>query len=196
MSRRWGTFFAVVAGVSGPLISVAKQPGLYPLELVCWNSLMRFVIMQICVFLADRVHRQKNFFHALATPNPRPADFAGNWAVIMACGLWFLAVAAGDFYTGPRVIFLPLYLFPAMLITLFLNLRWGTLMVVMAAVVGSADEYIGKLNSSVAEVFGWNFIMRFLILFLAILLLDRLSHENVLFSSGKQNGRVKPAGSC
>jgi hypothetical protein len=196
MSRRWGTFFACISGVIGPLIASAKQPGLYHADLICWNSLMRFVTMQICVFLADRVHRQKDFFRSLATPNHRPADFAGNWAVVMASGLWFLLVAVADIYTGPRVIFLPLYLFPAMLVTLFLNLRWGTVMVMMAAVVGSADEYVGKLNPSILEVFGWNFTMRFLILFLVILLLDRLSHGNVLFTSGKQNGGTKPASSC
>jgi hypothetical protein len=88
--------------------------------------------------------------------------------------------------------FLPLYLFPAMLVTLFLNLHWGALVVVLAALTGSADEYLGKLNPSLAEAFGWNFIMRFVILFLVILLLDRLSHENVLFTSGKQNGGFKP----
>jgi hypothetical protein len=193
MNRRWGTFFAFISGVIGPFIADAKQPGLYHLDLIWWNSLMRFIMMQICVFLADRVHRQKDLFHSLATPNRRPANFTGNWAVVAASTLWFSLVVLGDIYTGPRVIFLPLYLFPAMLITLFLNLRWGMLMVLMAAVVGSADEYIGKLNPSIAEVFGWNFVMRFMILFLVILLLDRLSHENVLFASGKQNGGAKPA---
>jgi hypothetical protein len=37
--------------------------------------------------------------------------------------------------------------------------------------------------------FGWNFTMRFVISFLVIQLLDRLRHENVLFSPRKQNGR-------
>ena len=111
--------------------------------------------------------------------------------MVAASGLWFLLVAVGDIYTGPRVIFLPLYLFPAMLVTLFLNLRWGTLMVVMAAVVASTDEYLGGLNSSLVEVFGWNLVMRFLILFLVILLLDRLSFQNVLFTYGKHNRGAK-----
>ncbi len=193
MSRRWGTFFACISSVIGPFIANAKQPGLYPIDIIYWNSLMRFIIMQICVFLADRVHRQKDFFHSIATPNRRPANFAGNWAVVVASTLWFSLVVLGDIYTGPRVIFLPLYLFPAMLITLFLNLRWGTVMVTVAAVVGSADEYLGKLNPNIAEVFGWNCVMRFMILFLVILLLDRLSHELVLFASGKQNGSPRPA---
>ena len=191
MSRGWGTFFALASGIIGPLIAASKQPSLYPPDLVCWNSLMRFLMMQTCVFLTDRVHRQKNFLSCLATPNRRPADFAGNWAVVAASGLWFLLVAVGDIYTGPRVIFLPLYLFPAMLVTLFLNLRWGTLMVVMAAVVASTDEYLGGLNSSLVEVFGWNLVMRFLILFLVILLLDRLSFQNVLFTYGKHNWGAK-----
>jgi hypothetical protein len=42
------------------------------------------------------------------------------------------------------------------------------------------------------EVFGWNFPMRFLILFLVILLLDRLRHDNVLFTTRKPNGGSQP----
>jgi hypothetical protein len=191
IGRRWGMLFAVLGALAGPLVSAAKQPALYPADLVCWNTLMRFIILQMCVFLTDRIHHQKVALRHLLLPGHRPADFAGNWAIVLVSSLWFALVAAGDLYTGPRMVFLPLYLFPTMLITLFLNLRWGALMVLMASLVASADEYLGKLNPNLLEVFGWNFIMRFVILFVVILLLDRLSHENVLFQARHANGRSK-----
>ena len=193
MGRRWGLLFAAVTACLGPVVSAMKDPVGHPVDLVCWNSAMRFIILQMCVFLSDRIHRQNNFFRRRAGGHRRPAKFAENWAVVLASGLWFLLTAWGDFYTGPRVIFLPLYLFPAILITLFLNLRWGTLMVLLAALVACADEYFTKYNASVAQVFGWNFAMRFLILFLVILLLDRVRQENVLFAPRKQNGGAHAA---
>jgi|GEM_PF-820807 len=190
MGRRWGTLFVVVAAFLGPVVTAIKDPASQPVDLVCWNSAMRFVILQMCVFLTDRIHRQKDFFRRLLVRNRRPVKLAENWAVVLASGLWFLIIAWGDFYTGPRVIFLPLYLFPAMLITLFLNLRCGTLVVLLGAFNASAVEYLTKYNANAAQVFGWNFAMRFLILFLVIWLLDRLRQENVLFYSRKKNDRL------
>jgi hypothetical protein len=191
LNRRWGTVVACLAALVSPLIMSVKEPAIFHLPLVCWNSVMRFLTMQICVFLADRLHQQKNFFRSLATSNYQPADFARQWAVVLLAGLWFCATAVGDFYTGPHVIFLPLYLFPAMLVTLFLNLRWGAFMVFVAAILGCVEEYIAKVNPHLWEVFGWNFFMRFSILFLAIFLLDRLSHQSVLFIATRPNGAAK-----
>jgi len=188
MGRRWGTLFSIVTAVLGPVVASIKSPADHPADIVCWNILMRFITFQICVFLTDRIRRQKDFFRRLAVAEPRPAKFAENWVVVLVSGLLFVIVAWGDICTGPRVMFLPLYLFPAMLITLFLNLRWGMVMVLLASLNASAEEYWTNYNANVAQVFGWNFTMRFLILFLVILLLDRLRHENVLFPPRKQNG--------
>jgi hypothetical protein len=110
--------------------------------------------------------------------------------IILTSALLFAVIAWGDIRTGPRVIFLPLYLIPAMLLTLFLNLRWGTLMALLGALMACADEYLTKYNPSFTEVFGWNFAMRFLILFVVVWLLDRVRQENVLFTSRKPNGHA------
>jgi hypothetical protein len=188
MGRRWGTLFAIPAAAIGPVLSAIREPATHPTALICWNSAMRFFTLQMAVFLIDRIHRQKDFFQRLTVIRRQPARFAENWAVALISSLLFLLIAWGDFLTGPRVIFLPLYLFPAMLVTLFLNLRWGTLMVALASVVACADEYLSKYNTNFTQVFGWNLIMRFLILFLVILLLDRIRQENVLFPPRKPNG--------
>lgn len=195
IGRRWGTAFACATAAVAPLISAVKDPAANHADLVCWNSLMRFIILQTCVFLTDRIHGKKDFFSQLKAPRRRPADVARNWAVLLASGLWFVAIAVADLYTGPRVIVLPLYLFPAMLLTLFLNLRWGAAAALLGALVASTDEYTTKFNANVIEVFGWNFPMRFLILFLVILLLDRISDGNVLFNSRNQPGGSKSGAS-
>jgi hypothetical protein len=66
-------------------------------------------------------------------------------------------------------------------------------MVLLASGIACADEYISKYNASFAQVFGWNLIMRFLILFLVILLLDRVRQQSVLFPPRKPNGHATGA---
>jgi len=193
MGRRWGMLFALVDGAVAPLVMAVKDPTFRQADLVCWNAVMRFIIMQMCVFFSDRIHQQKDFVRHLAFSNRRPAKFGENWAVILASALLFSIVVVADYFTGPRALFLPIYLIPVMLITLFLNLRWGIFVGLLAAFSASVDEYL-RLNSNVAQVFGWNFIMRCTIFLLVILLLDRLRHKNVLFSPRKQNGRLNGPG--
>ena len=189
MGRRWGTLFAVLDAMVGPWVAALKIPDFHHWDLFCWNTVMRFITLQICVFMTDRVHRQKDFLHNLTALNLRPANVAENWAVVLASALLFLLIVALDYFTGPRMLFLPIYLFPAMLITLFLNLRWGIVVVLLSALSASTQEYLDKLDSSLMEVFGWNFTMRFAISFIVIFLLDRLRHENVLFSNGRADHR-------
>jgi hypothetical protein len=194
MGRRWGMLFALVDGAVAPLVIAVKDPTFRDADLVCWNAVMRFIVIQICVSFTDRIHRQKDFVHHLNISRRRPANFSENWAIILISALLFIIVAIGDFFTGPRVLFLPIYLIPAMLITLFLNLRWGVFVVLLAALSSCTDEYL-RLNSNAMQVFGWNFTMRFTISFVVILLLDRLRHENVLFAPRKPNGGPKASGS-
>lgn len=196
INRRWGTLFAFLAAALGPVTSAITDPDFHRADLVCWNTAMRFIFFKMGVFFADRIRRQEDFFHKLMVPRHRPADFVGNWAVILVSVLWLLTIGLGDIWTGPRVLFLPLYLFPAILITLFLNLRWGTFVVLLASLNSCIDEYVSKFNVNVSEVFGWNFPMRFLIMFLIILLFDRLRHENVLFMPRKGNRNSNLGGQC
>ncbi|MGA2244875.1 MAG: hypothetical protein ABSH48_07750 [Verrucomicrobiota bacterium] len=193
INRNWGTLFAVAAAVAGPLIAAAKDPGIRVAGLLWWNGMTRFIILQMCVFLADRIHQQQDFFDELVLPRSRPANFRRNWAILLVSALWFFAIAWGDIRTGPRVSFLALYLFPAMLVTLFLNLGWGAFMALLGALVASIDEYASHYNVSLLKVFLWNFPMRFLMLFVVILLLNRLRHDNVLFGArGSDEGSRSP----
>jgi hypothetical protein len=185
INRRWGTVFAYAGAVLGPMVAMAKDPASHPVDLLCWNSVMRLILLQLCVFLTDRIRQQEDLFRHLIAGDRRTADLAGNWAVVLASGLGFFLIAWGDLWTGPRVSFLPLYLIPAILLTLFMNLRWGAFAVLLGALVGAFEEYVSRYNTSVEKVFGWNFPMHFLMLFVVLLLLDRLRHESVLFPPAK-----------
>jgi len=103
--------------------------------------------------------------------------------VVLASGLLFLIVAALDYVTDPHVTFLPLYILPCMILTLMLNLRWGIAGVLVGMMVASLQEYSANPSHGLAAVFGWNFIMRFAIALVVILLIDRIRKGNILFSS-------------
>jgi len=191
INRGWGTVFALPGALLGPVVATVKDPEHQTVDRFCWNTLMRFIILQLCVFLWDRSHQPEGFFRHLH--RRRPADFAKHWAIILlSCGLLFV-IAWGDLYTGPRINFLPLYLIPAALLTLFLNLRSGMLVALGGALVACLDEYSSQYNTNVWEVFGWNFPMRFLMLFTILYLLDRVRVESVLFTPWKPNGVAKAA---
>ena len=191
MNRRWGTFFAALGAVLGPWVAAIQQAEHKELEILCWNTLMRFIIFQMGVFFADRIHNQKDFLRQLFVRQRRPADFAGNWAVVCFSTVALFLIGWGDLWTGPRVLFLPLYLVPAILITLYLNLTWGTAVVLLAALNAAADEYSSGFNTNVYEVFLWNLPMRFIVMYVVVVLFDGLRQESILFTAGNSNGHQK-----
>lgn len=181
LSRPWAALLAGAAALLGPVVALVKAPSAYSPSLVGWNLLMRFILLQLCVFLVDRIRRHAVSPSQLVAPPHRPARWSTAWAVVAASGLGFVLIAWGDIYTGPQVSFLPLYLPPAILLTLFLSLRWGALLAGLGALVSSIDEFASHYDTSAEKAFAWNLPMRFLMLFLVILLIDRLRRENVLF---------------
>jgi hypothetical protein len=192
ISRGWGTAFASLGALASPLVSVAREPANWSVDVTCWNIFMRFVLLQMAVFLADRVHRGGDFLEELTVPPPRKVNLRRHWAIFAFSFLWFVAIALGDIWTGPQLSFLPLYLFPAILITLFLNLGWGAFTAFLGAFIASLDEYESHNDLSIINVFGWNFPMRFLMLFIVIVLLNRLRQGNVLFGSREAGWDAAP----
>ena len=191
VNRRWGTLFAALGAVLGPWVAAVQQSEFKQIELLCWNTLMRFIIFQMGVFFADRIHNQKDFLRQLFVRQRRPVDFAGNWAILCFSAIALFLIGWGDFLTGPRVIFLPMYLIPAILITLYLNLTWGTAVVLLAALNSTADEYFSGFNSSICQVFLWNLPMRFIVMYAVVVLFDGLRQESILFAAGKVGGNHK-----
>jgi hypothetical protein len=182
VDRRWGVLIATAAAVAGPLVASAKGAGYKP-EVTFWNMCMRFLTMQMCVLFMGQVHKQTKPFRRHAAPDHPPGKFTENWAVVLASVLLFLIVAVLDYVTDPHMTFLPLYILPCMILTLMLNLRWGIAGVLVGMMVASLQEYSANPSHGLAAVFGWNFIMRFAIALVVILLIDRIRKGNILFSS-------------
>ena len=188
VDRRWGALAAIVGALAGPLIASAKYPGVYKPDVMLWNLLLRFLILQLSVQFVEHIRRLEKLSRPRTLLDPRPGTFAENWAVVLACGLLFLGVAALDLVTDSHMIFLPLYLLPCMVLTLVLNRRWGMAAALVAMSVASLEEYSGHPDYGLADVFGWNFAMRLVIALAVILMLDCIRRENILFLQRKPNG--------
>jgi hypothetical protein len=180
--RRWGALSAAAAAVIAPLVVAARDADFRDPEVMVWNTIMRLIILEMCVFFVDRIHTQQAVHHRPAKDCP-PAKPSENWAVLLACGLYLAIVAWLDYITNPHLIFLPLYLFPCMMLTLVLNFRWGVAVAVLSIAVGTTIESLtSKLPQlSLPEVFVWNFMMRLVICLLVLALLNRIRKENILF---------------
>ncbi len=188
VDRRWGALAALVGALAGPLIASGKNPGVYKPAVMLWNILIRFFILQLCVQFVEQIRRLNKLSRPRTLLDPRPGKFSENWAVVLACALLFLAVAAVDFVTDPHMIFLPLYLLPCIILTLALNRRWGMASALVMMMVSSLVEYSDHPDYGWLEVFGWNFVMRLVIAFTVVLLLDCIRKENILFLHRKSNG--------
>ena len=183
--RRVGTLMAVVAAMVGPLVVGMKDAGYASLPVVSWNSAMRFIILEISVLFAIRIREQKNLFHPPVGVAPPPAKIADNWAVLLACGIWFAAIAVLDSVTGPHLTCMPLYLFPCMMVTLVFNLRWGVVAAALAAFTDIFLQSCADARFQAPRIFGWNLLMRLSLFLLVIVLLDRIRRNSILFSARK-----------
>ncbi|HEY5298478.1 MAG TPA: hypothetical protein VIK59_11195 [Verrucomicrobiae bacterium] len=189
LDRRWGILMATIAALIGPIIQSIKELGFHHLEIVLWNSLMRFIALQSCVLFVDHIRKKKSSHSFLNDP---PAKFTEHWAVILTSGLLFIMVGAIDYFTNPNMGFLPLYLLPCMMLTLVLDFTWGIVTAFVAAVASSLIEYFTSPIHGVIEIYEWNFFMRLAFLSIVILMLNRIRRESILFFPHKAYSFVKP----
>ena len=182
MNRRWGTLAAAIAAAITPVMAAVRDADFRDMEVMIWNTIMRFFILETCVLFVDRIHKQRQIVQHQSPPDSPPVKLAENWMVLLACGIFFVAVWVLDYFTDPHLIFLPLYLFPCMVLTLALNLRWGIAAALIAAFTCTWIECLtDKINDNFAGIFIWNFTMRLMVSLLVILLLHGIRKGNILF---------------
>ena len=180
LDRRWGALLASVAALLPPVLRHIFDPDFLPLEITLWNMVMRFILFQIVVVLADRI-RGQNILSPLRTPAPA-FKYSDRWAVILGTALFFAVTVLIDVVTSPQLNLLPLYLFPGLVLTLTVDRRWGTAAAVITAIAGPytqryEDEFFRQVPVEL-----WNSLVRFLIFQTVVFLLDRIRRENVLFA--------------
>ncbi|MEJ0088423.1 MAG: hypothetical protein WDM80_01485 [Limisphaerales bacterium] len=186
--RRLGALLAAVAAVVAPLVVAARDVDFRVPEVVLWNATMRFIILQMCVLFVDRIHKQRQIVHHRPAGDSQPVKLSENWAVVLASATFLAIIGVLDYITNPHLIFLPLYLFPCMMLKLVSNLRWGITAALIATAIATWVECLtNQINYHLTEIFAWNFSMRLSVCLLVLFLLHRIRKENILFRNRKLN---------
>lgn len=105
---------------------------------------------------------------------PMLTQFWTSWPIILT-GFFLLMAIAGTHYVSPAyLIFLPFHLVPISLVTWRTDRRWGAVMAAIAAVVGPVVQSYKDVSYHSAEVVLWNVVVRYLMLHMCVLFVDRI----------------------
>lgn len=104
-------------------------------------------------------------------------QISNHWGTILGGLAMLLGVATLQFFSNPRMVFIPLYLFPCAILTLVVSAGWGTLAAAAAAVIGPVLQSRADPDFAHLGVVVWNSAMRFVLLEIVVLLLDRVRLE-------------------
>lgn len=88
-------------------------------------------------------------------------------------------VAVADYYTSAAVSLMPFYIVPAAILTLVINRRWGTIAAALSALVWALLQNVDNplVNFKQPGIWLWDAFMRFLVVEIVVLLLDRIRVE-------------------
>lgn len=112
-------------------------------------------------------------------------DFLTNKVTVLLSFVVLALVAIADYLTPVSVSLIPFYVIPAAIMTLVINRRWGTITAAASVLVWALIQNVQNnpcVNFSHLQVCLWNMFMRFSIVEIVVLLLDRIRLE---FSSKK-----------
>jgi hypothetical protein len=95
-------------------------------------------------------------------------------------GLFVLGlVAVADYFTTAAVSLMPFYIIPAAILTIVINRRWGTIAAALSALVWGLLQNVDNplVNLTRPGVWLWDAFMRFLVVEIVVLLLERIRIE-------------------
>lgn len=106
-------------------------------------------------------------------------EFAAHKATVLVSLIILILVALADFYTSVAVSLMPFYIIPAAILTLVINRRWGTFAAALSALVWGFLQNVDNplVNLKQPGVWLWDAFMRFLVVEIVVLLLDRIRIE-------------------
>ena len=104
-------------------------------------------------------------------------DLLRHWQTLFLAGALVAAIATVHSHANPHLMFLLFYAVPCAIVTLLVNVRWGTLFVLITAFMGPTIQFEGDADYRSTLVFFWNFIGRFILLEVFVLMLARIRQE-------------------
>ena len=106
-------------------------------------------------------------------------EFRANLATVLLSILVLIIVAIADHLTGVAVSLMPFYIIPAAIMSLVINRRWGTMAAATSALTRAFIQNTENpfVNFAHPAVCLWDAFMRFLVIEIVVLLLERIRLE-------------------
>ncbi len=106
-------------------------------------------------------------------------EFLANKATILVSIIVLGLVAAADYYTPVAFSLMPFYIVPSMILTLVISRRWGTFAAALSALVWALVQNVDNplVNLKNPGILLWDAFMRFLVVEIVVLLLERIRIE-------------------
>ncbi|MGH8095110.1 MAG: sulfotransferase family protein [Chthoniobacterales bacterium] len=129
-----------------------------------------------------RSYRQTKQWFLARRDHPAIAHSLGqqirhHWVTLLICATALIFAANVDRLAGPWITLAPLYVVPVAVIALLINRIWGTGAAIVCALVWSSIKIPQSLSESSLAIFLWNTGMRFLLLQIIVVLIDRIRVE-------------------
>ena len=119
--------------------------------------------------------------YTVSRSNQRPLrdEFLSNKATILLSLVILAVVTVADYLTGVGVSLMPFYVLPSAVLTLVIGQRWGTFGALASALTWGLVQNFESTrdNFSHPGIWLWDLLMRFLVLELIVVLLDRIRVE-------------------
>jgi hypothetical protein len=104
-------------------------------------------------------------------------EFQAHWPMVLVFVMLLAAIATAQFYITAKLFFLPFYIATCALLAWKAGRRWGLLAAAVAAFTAPLVIAVRDAGYREPEIMIWNAGMRFLILQVCVLFLDRIHKE-------------------
>ena len=106
-------------------------------------------------------------------------EFFSYKETILASLVVLILVLVADYFTTAAVSLMPFYIIPAAILALVVNRRWGTIAAALSALSWALLQNVDNplVNLKQPGVWLWDAFMRFLVVEIVVLLLERIRVE-------------------
>jgi glycosyltransferase involved in cell wall biosynthesis len=119
-------------------------------------------------------------------------DLKNHWLTIGVSMILFWVVAMIHKQANPHLMFILFYAVPCAILAVIVNTRWATLFVLASSFMAPLIQFEGDADYRYTSVFIWNFLTRFILLEVFILMLGRIRLESARMVLSEESGGSQP----
>jgi hypothetical protein len=119
-------------------------------------------------------------------------DCREHWPTLLTATGLVAAVAWVHLQANPHLFFILFYGIPCALVALVVNTRWASLFALACSIISPLIQYDGDPAYRSALVFTWNWLSRFILLEIFVLMLGRIRQDITSEKSPEPDAEAEP----